>query len=52
MLSSNDWFVEFKLNEASRLSVANEVRTTMKSGDGKGVTISLQVVDVEQVQTG
>ena len=50
VLSSNDWFVEFKLNEAARLSVANEVRTTVKSGDGKGLTISLQVADVAQVQ--
>lgn len=49
-LSSNDWFVEFKLNEAARLSVANESRTTIKSGDGKGITISLQVADVKQVQ--
>lgn len=50
VLSSNDWFVEFKLNEAARLSVANEARATVKSGDGKGLTISLQVVDVVQVQ--
>ena len=50
VLSSNDWFVEFKLNEVARLSVANDVRTTVKSGDGKGLTISLQVADVEQVQ--
>lgn len=51
MLSSNDWFVEFKLNEAARLSVADEVRTTVKSGDGKGITVSLQVADVVEVQT-
>jgi catechol-2,3-dioxygenase len=50
VLSSNDWFVEFKLNEAARLSVANEARATVKSGDGKGITISLQVADVEQIQ--
>lgn len=50
VLSSNDWFVEFKLNEAARLSVANEARATVKSGDGKGLTISLQVADVEQLQ--
>ena len=49
-LSSNDWFVEFKLNEAARLSVANEARTTIKSGEGKGITISLQVADVAHVQ--
>lgn len=50
VLSSNDWFVEFKLNEAARLSVANETRATVKSGDGKGITISLQVADVVQAQ--
>ncbi|HAX71596.1 MAG TPA: glyoxalase [Anaerolineae bacterium] len=50
ILSSNDWFVEFKLNESARLSVANEARTSIKSGEGKGVTISLQIADVEQIQ--
>ena len=50
ILSSNDWFAEFKLNEMSRLSVANEARTSIKSGDGRGVTISLQVADIEQTQ--
>lgn len=48
VLLSNDWFVEFKLNEMSRLSVANEVRASVKSGSGRGVTISLQVADLEQ----
>jgi catechol-2,3-dioxygenase len=51
VISSNEWFVEFKLNEMSRLSVANEARTSVKSGDGKGITISLQVADVEQLRT-
>jgi len=50
-ISSTDWFVEFKLNEWSRLSVADESRTSIDSGHGKGITISLQVVDVEQTQT-
>ena len=48
VISSNDWFVEFKLNEISRLSVADESRASVKSGGGKGVTISLQVADLEQ----
>jgi predicted enzyme related to lactoylglutathione lyase len=51
VISSNDWFVEFKLNERSRLSVANEARTSIDSGDGKGITISLQVEDIEQTRT-
>lgn len=49
-ISSNEWFVEFKLNEMTRLSVADETRTSVKSGDGKGITISLQVADIEQMQ--
>ena len=49
-ISSNDWFVEFKLNEMSRLSVADETRTSIKSSDGKGITISLQVSDIEQTR--
>ena len=43
--------MEFKLNETSRVSVADEARTTVKSGDGKGLTLSLQVDDIEQTRT-
>ena len=50
ILSSTDWFLEFKLNEAARLSVANEARASIKSGNGKGITISLQVSDIEQTR--
>ena len=50
VLSSNDWFVEFKLNEMSRLSVANDSRISVKSSGGRGITISLQVLDVEQTR--
>ena len=50
-LSFNEWFVEFKLNEMSRVSVANEIRTSIESSSGKGITVSLQVVDVEQTWT-
>jgi len=50
-LLSNDWFVEFKLNEMSRLSVADETRASVKSGSGRGITLSLQVADLEQALT-
>ena len=50
VLSANEWFVEFKLNEMSRISVANEARTSIKSGEGKGITVSLQVPDIEQTR--
>lgn len=50
VLSSMEWFVEFKLNESSRVSVADEARTSVKSGEGKGLTLSLQVDDIEQTR--
>jgi catechol 2,3-dioxygenase-like lactoylglutathione lyase family enzyme len=51
VLSSTDWFVEFKLNESARLSVADERRSSVKSGEGRGMTISLQVEDVESIHS-
>lgn len=43
--TTTDWFVEFHLAGTSRLSVANETRTSIKSSEGKGITIGLQVPD-------
>lgn len=43
---STEWFVEFKLTGTSRLSVADESHTSIKSGSGKGLTIGLQVADI------
>lgn len=48
---SNDWFVEFRLNDTSRISVADEEKTSIKSSEGKGVTISLQVEDSQRLHT-
>ncbi|WP_379866512.1 VOC family protein [Marinobacter sp. M5B] len=42
-----DWFVEFKLNAVSRISIADESRASVDSNDGKGVTITLEVGDIE-----
>jgi len=46
---SLNWFVEFKLNEACRLSIADESRASIDSNEGKGVTIALEVGDIETV---
>jgi catechol-2,3-dioxygenase len=43
--TSNDWFVEFRLTTTSRLSVADESHTSIKSGSGEGITIGIQVAD-------
>lgn len=42
----NDWFVEFKLTDTARLSVANEIKASIKSSGGRGVTISWNVDDI------
>ena len=47
--TSNEWFVEFKLNDASRLSIADEARSSIDSNDGKGITITLEVDDIETI---
>ncbi|MDN3509952.1 MAG: VOC family protein [Candidatus Jettenia sp. CY-1] len=39
----NDWFIEFKVNDCARLSVANEKRATIKSANGQGLTLAFQV---------
>ena len=44
---SREWFVEFKLNETSRLSIADEARTSIESNSGKGITITMEVDDIE-----
>jgi catechol 2,3-dioxygenase-like lactoylglutathione lyase family enzyme len=48
---STDWFVEFRLNAVSRLSIADEKRSTIKSCGGKGVTLAVEVENVEAVRT-
>ena len=50
VLASTEWFVEFKLNETSRVSIADEARTSIRSSSGKGITVSLQVDDIEQTR--
>ncbi len=40
---ATDWFVEFHLGGTAYLSVANEQRAKVKSSDGSGITITLQV---------
>ncbi|MCF8111898.1 MAG: VOC family protein [Desulfobacteraceae bacterium] len=44
---SSDWFVEFRLAGCSRLSIADEKRTSIKSCSGGGITLALEVKDIE-----
>ena len=45
---TTDWFVEFQLTETAYLSVADERQTRLKSSHGTGLTLTLQVEDIEE----
>lgn len=49
ILFSNDWFVEFKINSSARLSIADEKRASIKSSNGKGITISLEIEYLQKI---
>lgn len=44
---STDWFVEFRLTEGARLSIADEARSSIPSACGKGITVALEVDRIE-----
>lgn len=46
---SSDWFVEFSVNDMSRLSIADEKRASVKTAHGKGVTLSWKVDEIDHV---
>lgn len=43
---SRGWFIEFKLNDSSRLSIADAAKTSIDSNEGKGITITFRVADI------
>ena len=47
VIFSTDWFVEFRTSTSSRLSVADETRSSITSSNGKGITLSLEVEDID-----
>lgn len=49
VLFDTDWFIEFSLITNSRLSIADEKRSSIKSSSQKGITITLQVNNIEVV---
>jgi len=44
---SNDWFTEFLTTDTSRISIADEKRASVKSCRGGGITLALEVEDIE-----
>jgi predicted enzyme related to lactoylglutathione lyase len=44
---ANEWFMEFRLAHNTRLSIADERRSSVKSAAGKGITLALEVAQIE-----
>lgn len=42
---SNDWFVELAITDSARLSVADARRASIRSAEGRGLTLTLRVAD-------
>lgn len=51
VLFSTDWFVEFGLSAAARLSIADERHASIKSCGGAGITPAFQVENIDSVRT-
>lgn len=49
VLFVSDWFIEFSLNAHSCLSIADQNRSPMKGGSQKGITLTLQVKDIDTI---
>lgn len=45
-----DWFVEFRLTDQSFVSVADASRASIDSSRGGGLTLALQVDDIEAIR--
>jgi catechol 2,3-dioxygenase-like lactoylglutathione lyase family enzyme len=50
VVSERDWFVEFALHDGSYLSVADAARSTIRPGDGAGLTLSWRVADLDETR--
>ena len=46
-----DWLVEFRLTSSSYLSVADQKRATIQSADGKGITLSFKIDNLEKAHS-
>lgn len=42
------WFTEFKITETSYVSIADEKKTSVKSSNGAGITLTFNVNDIDK----
>jgi lactoylglutathione lyase len=46
---STDWFVEFRLSADSRVSIADERRSSIGSCGGNGITLAIEVETIDAI---
>jgi predicted enzyme related to lactoylglutathione lyase len=49
VLFSNQWFVEYEVNTTARISVADCRKTTVRSSQGNGITLTFKVERIEVI---
>jgi catechol-2,3-dioxygenase len=47
--TENDWFIEFQLTASACLSIADARRTTQRSAQGTGITLTFKVTDLKNI---
>ena len=47
---ASDWFVEFRLTDDAYVSVADARRATIRSGNGRGITLTLRSAALVEAQ--
>ena len=45
---SNPWFVEFRIGDQGRLSIADQRKTRQTSAGGRGITLSFEVSSIDR----
>jgi catechol 2,3-dioxygenase-like lactoylglutathione lyase family enzyme len=45
---ASDWFIEFQISSTAYLSIADERRATIKSNQGKGLTLTFRVQNAHE----
>lgn len=48
--AKDNWFRELIVNDGARISLANVAHCTIPSGEGRGITLSWQVDELEQLR--
>ena len=47
VITSLDWFIEFKLSDTARLSIADASKTSLETNEGRGITLTFEVDNIQ-----